>query len=363
MVASPSRILVVCFLSLFVSTTLLPHHLGSHSLRPKSDVAATLPNSKHRRLSVLGPSDPKTVQLRPVVNEGDEHDAPIPVFYNVFTKSARDIPRVISIVREQFSQLLPRHEVLISSIGTPIASEITKIKTNSRFTTELMQHNAEGFEFLTLSRLWQHCKDNPTDKVVYLHSKGSFHPSKKNDNLRQFITRGTLSEECANAPPSCNVCSTRMSPMPHPHTSGNIWLARCDYVQKLSDPLSFESQMNRVPFKKPLCAKTFCCGKGWFAAEHWIHSHPSVMPCDLYKSQSFTAGYEPLPKGNQWEMDLRPAPRFDHAAYHKPRSLCDGNGFEMEDRLMEYETLYGEKPSYGWWGWKFFGDYKGNGPR
>ncbi len=168
----------------------------------------------------------------------------IPVFYNVFTGSEESIPRVKNIVKEQFSQLRPeQHEVFVRSIGVPFEIE----------NATLVRHDEDGDEAQTLALLWQYCKDhpNPADesaKVVYLHSKGSFHPMVKNDRLRRFLTRGALSQECANLPSSdpCNVCSSRMSPLPHPHTSGNMWLAKCDYVQKLINPMMFEEKMRQI---------------------------------------------------------------------------------------------------------------------
>ena len=60
---------------------------------------------------------------------------------------------------------------------------------------------------------------------------------------------GALSKECAMMPEdTCNVCSSRFSPVPHPHTSGNMWLARCDYIKKLIDPLIFEAAMNSLDY-------------------------------------------------------------------------------------------------------------------
>ena len=101
----------------------------------------------------------------------------IPVFYNVFTGSEESIPRVKNIVKEQFSQLRPeQHEVFVRSIGVPFEIE----------NATLVRHDEDGDEAQTLALLWQYCKDhpNPADesaKVVYLHSKGSFHPKVKKD--------------------------------------------------------------------------------------------------------------------------------------------------------------------------------------
>ena len=272
----------------------------------------------------------------------------IPVFYNVFTGSEESIPRVKNIVKEQFSQLRPeQHEVFVRSIGVPFEIE----------NATLVRHDEDGDEAQTLALLWQYCKDhpNPADesaKVVYLHSKGSFHPMVKNDRLRRFLTRGALSQECANLPSSdpCNVCSSRMSPLPHPHTSGNMWLAKCDYVQKLINPMMFEEKMRQIYGD----SINPCVGTGRFAAEHWIHSHPSVMPCDLFKDASYVWAYDNVPNGD-FEIDLKAAPRFDLKPYQSPmKSGCGDSGYKINDRLTEYQALYAEEAPESWWGWKLF---------
>jgi hypothetical protein len=106
----------------------------------------------------------------------------------------------------------------------------------------------EGSEFETLGLLWNYCRDSPhaeNDTVVYIHNKGSFHPSKENTMFRRFITPGALSRECSEMPPECNICSFRFSPLPHPHSPGNMWAARCNYIKLLLDPIKFEWEMER----------------------------------------------------------------------------------------------------------------------
>ena len=88
--------------------------------------------------------------------------------------------------------------------------------------------------------------NNHETKIIYLRSKGSYNDTPEYKKLRSFLTKGALSKECAGSdddndlPDKCNVCSSRMPPLPHPHTPGNMWLARCDYVSKLIDPLAYD---------------------------------------------------------------------------------------------------------------------------
>ena len=170
--------------------------------------------------------------------------------------------RVEHFVKAQLALKRSEHSpVIVNSIGMPLFSNDT--------TTKFYK---SGSEVITLHNLWEYCKihADPKQKVVYLHSKGSFHATPENDKLRMFISRGALSKECATLPSTCNVCSSRMSPIPHPHTSGNMWLARCDYISRLMDPILFGNAMKNIA-----PTGTDCRGVGRFAAEHWVHSHRS----------------------------------------------------------------------------------------
>uniref|UniRef100_A0A7S2A067 Uncharacterized protein n=1 Tax=Ditylum brightwellii TaxID=49249 RepID=A0A7S2A067_9STRA len=278
-----------------------------------------------------------------IPDPGDPEPKPVrvPVFYNVYADVAR-ISLATSIIKEQITQLRPEHEVFIRSIGAAVKVE----------NATLIRHDEEGDETGTLGLLWQHCRNHTTDKVVYIHNKGSFHPSAANDKLRRFLTRGALSEECLSMPPSCNICSSRMSPIPHPHTPGNMWLARCEYIKKLINPLEFNLRMVQV--YNPKRKDNSCVGTGRYAAEHWIHSHPSNMPCDL-SSDDYTWNYDGVPTSD-FEMKLEPAPQFEMKKYEKPTNGCGPiQGTMIKPRLKEYESLYpNETVPESWWGWKFF---------
>lgn len=147
-----------------------------------------------------------------------------------------------------------------------------------------------------------------------------------------------------------------MTPVPHPHNSGNMWQARCEYVAKLHDPRTFGSAMTAVAARPvrgapPQPMLQSCRGAGRFSAEHWIHSHPDVQPCDLYTDPAFTWNYSPLPEGDFTKV-LQPAPRYDLSAYIKNEIPCGQAGQLRQERLDEYAALYGgAKPPASWWGW------------
>eukprot|EP00928_Gymnodinium_smaydae_P016597 TRINITY_DN1624_c0_g2_i4.p1 TRINITY_DN1624_c0_g2~~TRINITY_DN1624_c0_g2_i4.p1 ORF type:complete len:362 (+),score=21.29 TRINITY_DN1624_c0_g2_i4:145-1086(+) len=261
----------------------------------------------------------------------------IPVFYNVYKDPSDTISLADDIVKEQISYLRPEHsKVFVNSIGSPVEVQ----------NASLIQHRKTGGEMDTLALLWQHCQEHVEDTVVYMHNKGSFHPSETQGRWRRFLSRGALSEECSNMPASCDVCSSRMSPLPHVHCPGNMWAARCAYIQKLLERTEFQKKMDSYHANKTYPES--CVGAGRYAAEAWVHSHPSVQPCDL------STDYHILeyPEGD-FVKKLEPAPRFglDKYKQFKPWRCPDRS---LEERLQQYQSLYNERPAENWWGWKLF---------
>jgi len=269
------------------------------------------------------------------------------VFYNLFVAGAEDVERVQDIFDEQLTELDPRLHVINASI-TSLGHPLPNIPNHM-----IREHIAEGGdEGITLHALWNYCRSNNNHetKVIYLHSKGSFHPSEENDKLRRFITEGALSEECANLPDTCDVCSSRMSPLPHSHTSGNMWLARCDYVAKLVDPFALNEK--KLP-KQYYDTDERCHGYGRYFFEHWVHSHPTVSPCDLYTGEEFVWGYYRVPPV-PFEKSLQKAPRFIFNRYDNPNNCGVAPETALGRHIKDYKDLYNSSVDDSWWGWEFF---------
>jgi hypothetical protein len=243
-------------------------------------------------------------------------------------------------------------------------------------TNLLQEHDENGTEEIdTLGHLWHYCKTHPhphDQKVAYLHdSKGSFHPSEKNDALCRFLTGGAISEECSNLPDGgCkNVCSSRMSPpIPHPHSKPRyMWLAKCEHVYHLIDARLLPQEMDRIVHERTKGAddvqdklKLSCYGMGrYYAAEHWIHSHLLVSSsCDFSKDEEFLWGYN----GISQELEATPTFNFstfvpvkNHYGYTKDANNASAFGSAV---LQEYRMLYGDASlvpsSQTWFRWDFF---------
>jgi hypothetical protein len=316
-------------------------HMNTDIVREASDF--------YRRVAQL--SQPSSVVVGPIDIEN------IPVFYTLYLNPAADEneeKRVEALVAEQLASLKPiHHPVYLHSIGKKLLIP----------NTTLLAHHESAEESITLESLWSYCRNNTNSKVIYLHAKGSFHPMRANDLLRRFLTRGALSDECANLPSSCNVCSSRFSPFPHPHTPGNMWLARCDYVSKLHNPLEFHDRMVQMPKINAIVddiSTWAMVGIHRYANEHYIHSHPSVQPCDLYTSANYTYGYGVPENADEADFQLAMAPRFPlFKSYNPPWLVWDPNNQERTElftnlahRVEEYQGLYNETPDETFWGWR-----------
>ena len=263
------------------------------------------------------------------------------------------------IVREQLALLRPHHTVDFTTIGgrTDVAAVCREQEPRLGRPLECIHggHHDHANESVTLERLHAFCVANPQDTVAYIHNKGSFHPSASNTILRRFMTRGALSDECSMMPAGvCNVCATHVSSMPHLHATGNMFVVRCDYAAQLLPPIELEAKLGK--FGK-VVEKSLGFSVGSYllpSGEHWVYSHPSVQPCDLYDG-AFTWGAEDTDRyqvlGDDWTLGIETAPRYPLTHYcsiftntSHARDLCTspvGQWLQRDARQLRWRYTYG----------------------
>ncbi|CAL1136306.1 unnamed protein product [Cladocopium goreaui] len=291
------------------------------------------------------------------------------VFYNLFAENIFQVPRIAKIARGQLALVDPKHyDLSINSIGA--ITDVSQLALDPLLAQRTrFVHYMEGQETLTLHDVWSYCRRHdvlPSQVVVYVHSKGSYHPHEFQDQWRDYVTAGALSQECRLMPEYCNMCSSRMSPVPYPHSPGNMWAARCGYISELMDPKDFETATNNFqkevgPVDLQCPTIDGCQGLGRVSTEHWVQSHPQLQPCDLDEQRTYTWGLphaKNLPAVVNFVHHpkiLKPAPRFDGDAFQVDSARCGQCGRNMLRRLLEYSFFYKKHPKSSWWGWKFFG--------
>lgn len=158
----------------------------------------------------------------------------------------------------------------------------------------------------------------------------------------------------------CDVCLAQFSIFPFHSTIGNMFVAKCNYVVKLIPPKHFEQIKDQVMAKawnmtweelglaKPRRSiewqfhRESWVGVKRFAMEHWMYSHPSVRPCDVFH---VNFSYQKPPENADVLVPKRQRAPMANTS-------CGGGfhpWFKLQGRLYEYHALYSELPCNTSW--------------
>ena len=187
----------------------------------------------------------------------DHQDAPIydtpqsniSIFFHTFSRSGANntqnafdiVSSLLKMINKQ--PLLANSTIYYSRFGNlDWEWPLEECKGTRRKCVEFASR-PQGNELLTLQQLFEHCLGNQTDRVLYIHSKGTFTPTESNSCLRQVVMEGITSNDClqyGEANDQCNTCSAQFHVHPT-HFTGNMWVSDCYYVSKLIPPKDFIS--------------------------------------------------------------------------------------------------------------------------
>lgn len=185
------------------------------------------------------------------------------VFYHVYIPSNEGedgVQNALRIVEEQIGQignsyagsaLKEQTVVHYSTIGSQAvnSSQFDAICEMNNLDCQHMQHLDEGDEEATLQRLHGYCQNHEAERVIYMHSKGTYHnrPDGDNERWRRIMTEAVTSELCVNPlDDSCNLCGLIFYTQWTMFMPGNFWTADCSYVNRLSRPDTFEKRMTEL---------------------------------------------------------------------------------------------------------------------
>lgn len=129
-------------------------------------------------------------------------------------------------------------------------------------------------EGVTLKLIHDHCIANPTDKILYIHTKGSSRPF--TDNIKfpsndkkpwVYSWRNAMNDQLINKFQHCvadlnnyDVVGIKWKHRPVPHYSGNFWWANASWIKNLEDPT------NNIRYWR----------WGRFSCEYWICGNYAV---------------------------------------------------------------------------------------
>ena len=130
-----------------------------------------------------------------------------------------------------------------------------------------------------------------------------------------------------------------------------MWLASCRYVATLLAPPAFQKGMDtywgRLGFAisgPPAMQGTPWVGTGRYAMEHWVHSHPSVRPCDVSEKPLETLEDMMMLSSGGFDSSVATAaPRIVAAHPGAGEALNEQHGLRnVRANKRNYTTIMGE---------------------
>jgi len=315
------------------------------------------------------------------------------IFYNIYipTEPRNATDRAIEIVKEQLDQI---HESDLAKLNQPVMLYYTTVgKADVLNATSMgkncserdlichhISHHDSGNEDIILQKVYEYCVDQTNDiKIVYLHTKGSYNEREgMNHRWRRHMTRAVTNKLCLEpANDACDVCGLQYWPLFASIFPGNMWVGKCSHIRKLIPPVDFGQKQQVVADKVKSLVKekkmssalipiqVDYLGLERWAPEHWIASHPELVPCDLSKSLGLAqcTKYQ-TPLKFQWKMAPR-APlsaRWTFPRPKKKRQLLPDANLHMREhwllpgRLLRWVQLFNATPPASSWVWSWFPD-------
>jgi len=289
-----------------------------------------------------------------------------------------------------------RGVVYYTSIGNETALPPDRVsalcrRLHPKLECRRLVHLPNATEAATLSRLHEYCAGPaaapPSARVIYLHSKGSYHDHGKQRPWRRSLTAAALHPDCLHPPDDrCHVCGAQFYTMWGAMFPGNMWTARCDYIRRLLPPVEGGAYARRREeavgrFLALRAAGVMENTLGWhqdvffgldrYQWEHWVGSHPDIVPCDLHDPATVAfwdmTQVEVGEDRYRWGVGPRRHMVFDRPAINGPSGQAkqhhagqrgsDSNFRQYHytvGHLLRWIGLYGAVPSLDAWAWDHF---------
>lgn len=306
------------------------------------------------------------------------------VFYNVEILREENHAHALQVVTEQMEQLGSSYaakaalgenktlSVFYATVGSANALNATYMEqlcSKNNLVCQHIHHYEEGHDEITLQPMHDFCQSHSSQKVIYLHNEELLDERPGKNRWYRFHSAAAATSEACLRPSneSCNACGLFFSPVPVMSFPGNLFTAKCSYINQLIKPSSFEVTQSefgaiahRMINQEQLVANvalkdssTF--GFAEFSMQHWIGSSPSLIPCDMTSAaRNF---YWTQKRNTTAEFDWSMAPRsssLDKEQIPSSESLRVREYFLLAGNILKWYTMYNEVPSTSSWVWSFF---------
>ncbi|KAG7337671.1 hypothetical protein IV203_037011 [Nitzschia inconspicua] len=228
----------------------------------------------------------------------------------------------------------------------------------------------------TLQYLWQYCLDHPSEYVTYLQSSSSL--SLQNPQEHNIGMIAAL--ECTfHLQPSeqqkCTSCGLPFHTRPSYRHLSNQWTAPCSYIRKLISPSDYPIKLQQmyhtldtddryqclrphnITHTELLRKETLNLGQGesdiatpsssssssW--TSRWIHSHPSLQPCEILSQDEWNDAAQNLSQGLPTTFDWRVQDAPSHGTTFNVKG-APTSWQRLEGRLFEWHFINTKTRNY-----------------
>ena len=176
---------------------------------------------------------------------------------------------------------------------------------------------------------------------------------------------------CIDRMDQCSTCGLLFQPVWTLLYPGNFFTARCDYVQQLIAPNEFEARTDVMLARRPkeirgaiFGEKRDTRGEARFATEHWIGSHPSIVPCHLSTHADLTIWLDKpnVPLRSMTASDLPLESKWILSDIERTRTILQDKSSRVRDAyllpglLWKWQSFYQQYPPMDSWIWDYFPD-------
>jgi hypothetical protein len=304
----------------------------------------------------------------------------VTVFYDVYIPAqldSGDVTKEVELIRQQVNSMSEaiiadsKIQVYYQTTGHESLSNMKLCADNPQLDCHLLHHSDERYESETIRQLSRFCQANPSNRVAYVHNQipENLQQSKLSRDIRllRALTMSAVSNDCFQPQDeTCNLCGLVFQTQPYHGTLGNIWTARCDYVNELLPPHAFQERMQEYIGKSLTMElsgnvvmedsqkRIDLLGLDAYGHTQWVGSHPRLVPCDLSARSvsywvkadrlpaEFKFGMMPRKRNGEWEINKKLAEKTMDASL-RVRSFQF-----LAGSLLKWITLYGEIPTSQW---------------
>jgi hypothetical protein len=177
-----------------------------------------------------------------------------------------------------YREVLKEHASLCESVGLhPTACVVGGTQADADWVATIWpvayySPRVTEYEIPTLQKLWEWCRENPTGSVLYFHTKGVSFPNDAGKSAwRRLMDHYLIRDWKANLDrlAVADMVGVDWQDSPQfPHFSGNYWMARADWINRLESPSEYRARGGPVFAQNPWDRM---CAELWLGSRRYHH--------------------------------------------------------------------------------------------